>query len=113
MHTFELNDRGVQKWNSYIHYGDVPKLTDGSLFGKDFILEIDGNEVCKGKFWSSASSSRFSGTMIFDASIKLDSTHNMLYITSGYSPTGPYLDTRLSSKLNEYFKRDNKLNLVE
>ena len=113
MHTFELNAQGIQKWNSYINYGDVPKLTDGSLFGKDFVLKIEENEVCTGKFWSSASSSRFSGTLIFDSSIKLDSTHNMLFITSGYSNTGPYLETTLSSKLNEYFKKHNKLNLVE
>jgi len=54
--TLELNENGIEKWNSYLTYQTIPKLAD-SLFSWDFVLKIEGREIGRGKFWSNASSS--------------------------------------------------------
>jgi hypothetical protein len=107
--TFELNGNGIKKWNSYLIYQTVPKLAD-SLFSRDFVLKIEGQEICRGKFWSSASSASYSGVVILDALFKLDSSHNILRIESGYP--GSYmgsLDATISSELIRFFERHNLL----
>jgi hypothetical protein len=107
--TFELNENGIKKWNSYLTYQTIPKLAD-SLFSKDFILKIEGQEICRGKFWSSVSSESYSGVVILDALFEIDSIHNILRIESGYP--GSYmgsLDATISSELIRFFERHNLL----
>lgn len=107
--TLELNENGIEKWNSYLTYQTVPKLAD-SLFSRDFVLKIEGNEICRGKFWSLVSSASYSGVVIWDALFKLDSSHSTLRIESGYP--GSYmgsLDATISSELVRFFERHNLL----
>ena len=82
--VFELNEKGVKRWNSFITYVDIPKLSDG-LFSKDFVLMVDGEEVCTGKFWSGASSAWIdSEFIILDSLFKLDNEKNKISIQYGY-----------------------------
>jgi hypothetical protein len=97
----ELNEDGIEKWNSHITYHqDVPKLADG-LFSQEFIIEIEGKEICRGKFWSTASSASFDGVVILDSLFRLDSEHNFIQIQSGYPVGEQYIGT--SSALYDYF----------
>lgn len=107
--SFELNEIGIERWNSYLTYQTVPKL-EGSLFSSDFVLKIEGREICKGKLWSSVSSVSYSGIVILDALFKLDSSDSILRIESGYP--GSYkspLDVNISSELVRYFEKKNLL----
>jgi len=105
----ELNENGIEKWNSYLTYQTVPKLAD-SLFSRDFVMKIEGKEICRGKFWSGLSSASYSGIVILDAIFQLDSSHNTLRIESGYP--GSYmgtLDATISSELIRFFESNNLL----
>ncbi len=82
-HTVELNEEGIEKWNSYMTYTTIPKL-DACLFSKDFVLKIEGDEIYRGQFYSMASSLIYPGIVIMDALFKLDSTHNTITISFGY-----------------------------
>ena len=59
-HTFELNARGIARWNSYT---DIPKL-NRSLPGVDFILKIEGEEAARGQFYALLSSTSYSGLVL-------------------------------------------------
>ncbi len=103
--TFELNENGINKWNSYQHYQTIPKLAD-SLFSQEFVLKIEGQEICRGKFWSNVSSTSYSGIVILDVLFKLDNEHDILWIKSGYpNSSTDSLDTTISTKLIRFFKR--------
>lgn len=84
---FELNEQGIERWNSFINYQDVPKLED-SLFSREFMIKIEGKEICRGKFWSNLSSTLCPETVIADAFFKLDREHCTLTIHSGYPGAG-------------------------
>ncbi|MCJ7514362.1 MAG: hypothetical protein MUO89_00090 [Dehalococcoidia bacterium] len=107
--TFELNENGIKKWNSHLTSKTEPKLAD-SLFSRDFVLKIEGQEICSGKFWSMVSSASYSGVVILDALFKLDSSHNIIWIKSDYpgSHMGS-LDTTISSELIRFFETRNLL----
>ena len=103
-HSFELNDDGIEQWNSFQHYNDEPKLAR-SLYLQDFIVEIDGAEVARGVFWSMASSASHQGLVLVDALLPLDSQHARLQFISDYP--GHFLGEQyesLDSKLNEVFE---------
>ena len=40
--TLELNENGIEKWNSYLTYQTIPKLAD-SLFSREFVIRIEGH----------------------------------------------------------------------
>ena len=90
-HTIILNDEGIEKWNSFITYKDIPKLAD-TLYNKDFILRVKGNEIYNGKFYSMLSSSSYDGVVILDAIMKLDGERNNIRINFGYGPHIDYED---------------------
>lgn len=105
--TLELNENGIEKWNSYLTYQTVPKLAN-SLFSRDFVMKIEGQEICRGKFWSNVSSASYSGVVITDALFKLDSNRNLLKIESGYpSSYMGSLDATTSSELVRFFEKHN------
>ncbi len=81
--ALELNEDGIKKWHAHLTYQDVPRLAD-SLFAHEFVLETEGKRICRGAFWSLASSTSCSGVVILDSLFKLDSSHNTLWIRSGY-----------------------------
>jgi len=82
-HTIELNEEGIQKWNSYLTSETIPKLND-SLCGRDFMLEIEGKEIYRGRFYSMVLSASYTGVVIMDALIALDNDHNTITIEFGY-----------------------------
>ena len=102
--TFELNREGIEKWNSYIATDDIPKL-DKSLFSREFIIKIEGREICQGIFWSSVSSQSRSEIVILDALFILDETRNTITIQAHYPGWGTPLDEAVSSSLTEYFEK--------
>ncbi len=82
-HAIELNEAGIEKWNSYMTYEAIPKLKD-TLFGRDFVLKIEGKEIYRGKFYSSVSSASYDGVAILDALFKLNEGNNRILILSDY-----------------------------
>jgi hypothetical protein len=106
--TLELNENGMKKWNSHLTYQGIPKLAD-SLFSREFIIKIEGKEICRGKFWSGVSSASYSGVVILDSLFKLDSSHNILWIKSDFPGRSGALDTSISSELNRFFEKHNLL----
>jgi hypothetical protein len=106
--SFELNETGIEKWNSFNPYMTAPQLS-GTLFKREFIIKIEDREVCRGQFWSGVSSASYSGVVILDALFKLDSTHNKLRIMSGYPVSEGFFETGISSEISGYFKKHNKL----
>jgi hypothetical protein len=105
--ALELNENGIKKWNAHLTYQDVPRLAD-SLFSREFVLEIEGKNICRGAFWSGASSTSYSGVVILDSLFKLDSSHNTLWIKSGY-PNNRGLELSISSELYRFFEIHNLL----
>jgi hypothetical protein len=82
-HSIELNAQGIAKWNSFHTYAGVPKLAQ-SLFNREFIIKSNGKEICRGKFYSLASSATYSGIAIIDALLPLDGEHDQIWIISDY-----------------------------
>jgi len=106
--TLELNAEGIKRWNSYQNYQDIPKLVD-SLFQSRFILKIEGKEICRGTFWSYASSASYSGVVILDSLFTLDDEHNLLWIRSEYPGVAGKLDPLIGIELESFFKEQGKL----
>ncbi len=100
--TLELNQSGIEKWNSHLTYQGIPKLAD-SLYSREFSIQVDGEEVCRGKFWSGVSSASVSGVVIFDSLFRLDNERNFVWIKSGY-PWGNALDPSIDAELAHVFK---------
>jgi len=88
-HTIELNEAGIEQWNSFITYAGIPKLA-GTLHNSDFVLRIEGQEIYRGKFYSNVSSASYPGVVILDSLFKLDENRNTIEIDYGY---GPILDS--------------------
>jgi hypothetical protein len=82
LQEFELNQQGIDKWNSYLDYESTPKLKD-SLFGRDFIIKIGGEEICSGTFWSGICSSLPDGIIISESMLRMDAGHTTIRITAG------------------------------
>lgn len=102
-HEIELNEEGIEKWNSYLTYETFPKL--GGLFSKDFLITIEGTEVYRGKFCSMASSLSYPGVIILDTLLALDSKNNTIRIEFGYPwPSSPEEDPRNSSDVIYFFE---------
>jgi hypothetical protein len=99
--TLDLNQRGIENWNSHRSVQDPPKLAD-SLYNKEFIIKIDGKEVCRGKFWSNVSSASVDGFVILDSLFKLDDNNHSIQIQSTYPGRGPLPDP-LGSELAAFF----------
>ena len=85
-YSFELNANGIEHWNSFQTSTSVPKLAQ-SLFNREFIIKINGNEVCRGQFYSLVSSATHDGIVILDSIMKLDSEHDSVKLDFGYPPS--------------------------
>jgi tmRNA-binding protein len=86
-HVIELNEEGIEKWNSFMTYESIPKLNE-TLYKRDFVLKIEGEEIYRGKFHSMMSSMSYDGVVIMDALIKLDNDLNYIRIDYGYPSLG-------------------------
>jgi len=86
-HTLTLNKRGIDRWNSFHTYSDIPKLHQ-TLYQKDFIVKVKNEEIYRGRFYSLLSSMSYDGIVILDAVLKLDETRNTIQIDFGYPGSG-------------------------
>lgn len=105
-HTIELNAKGIQKWNSFSEYSTIASETK-SLFGKDFVVSLDGKELYRGRFLSNIVSSSYDGVVILDAILKRDNEHNTIQINFGY-PSSAFTtgqDPRNNLELEEYLDK--------
>jgi len=102
-HTLALNTGGIEKWNSHLTYGGIPKLAE-SLFQREFIIEAEGKEICRGKFWSGVSSASVNGVVILDSLFRLDLDRNAIWIESGY-PAGGALDPTVNAALERVLQK--------
>ena len=104
-HTIELNEKGIEKWNSYMTYGGIPKIQE-TLHQRDFMLKVKGEEIYRGKFYSMVSSMSYEGVVILDSIIKLDKNINTIIIQHGYpSPgVGTGEDPRNNQKVYDYLE---------
>lgn len=82
-HVIELNEEGISRWNSYMTYESIPKLNE-TLYKKDFVLKIEGEEIYRGQFYSMVSSMSYDGVVIMDALVRLDNDNNAIRIDYGY-----------------------------
>ena len=82
-HEIELNEDGIEKWNSYMTYTTIPRLAE-TLCGEDFLIMVEGTEAYRGRFSSYAVSIIPPGVTIVDTLFKLDSEHNSIRIDIGY-----------------------------
>ena len=106
--AFELNRRGMEKWNSHLTYQGIPKLNE-TLFSREFFIEIDGKEICRGKFWSGVSSSIYSGVIIFDSLFKLDGDEYKTIWLRSDNPGDGLLESSIRSELVRFFEEHNLL----
>jgi len=111
-HTFELNEAGIEQWNSFHDYKDIPKMKD-SLYGKEFVIKIGDDEVCRGVFWSMLSSMSRDDFIILDAVIDLNSEYNTISLSAGY-PWGDSAAVQppmeeVNSLLTEYFEESGRV----
>ncbi|AHB13832.1 MULTISPECIES: hypothetical protein [Dehalococcoides] len=100
-----LSKSGIEKWNAYLGYSDIPKLSNG-LYSKDFIIRIDDEEICRGKFWSSVSSTSTEGVIITDCVMELTSSFNCIYLQINYPACQP-LEEAITAKIRGYFENRN------
>ncbi len=107
--SLELNAEGIKKWNSFQTYTAEPKLIQG-LYQRDFIIKIDGEEICRGKFYSLASSSSYDGVVILDSIIELGEGNNSIKIEFGYAASVPASEARrIKSSLESFFSEKGML----
>jgi hypothetical protein len=102
-YSLELTPQGIEKWNAFQTSTTVPKLAQ-SLYQRDFIIKIDENEVCRGKFYSLVSSASYNGVVILDSIIKLDNEYNAIKIYFGYTwPFPSSEESRITAELERFF----------
>ncbi|MGA3094349.1 MAG: hypothetical protein ABSD79_03065 [Dehalococcoidales bacterium] len=102
-YSLELTPQGIEKWNSFQISTTVPKLSQ-SLYQRDFILKIDGKEVCRGQFYSLVSSASYNGVVIMDSVMKLEGDRNAIKIDFGYAWSfPPSEESRITAELERFF----------
>jgi hypothetical protein len=107
--SLELNAEGIEKWNSFQTSTTVPKLSQ-SLYQRDFILKINNQEVCRGKFYSLVSSASYDGVVILDSIVKLDDEHSSIKIDFGYAVSIPASEeNHVTSELESFFSSKHML----
>ena len=104
-HTIELNGGGIEKWNSYMTDGGMPKLQD-TLYQNEFVLKVKGEEIYRGEFYSFASSGSYYGIVILETLFKLDESKNTIVIQYGYPRYPPDYgeDPRNNQKVFDYLE---------
>jgi hypothetical protein len=105
-HTIQLNEKGIERWNSFQTYTGIPKL-DNTLYGRDFMVRLKGEEIYTGKFYSRVSSASYDGVIIMDSLFRLDNIHNTINIQFGYPGTfdAAGQDPRDNPAIISYFKK--------
>jgi len=110
-HELVLNDRGIERWNSYIRFDrsfdpPIPKL--GGLYQKEFSFRIGGEEIYRGRFWSMASSQGLADVVVLDVLFPLNQERNRVrfqfgYPTPGFASPGA-VDPRDDPRIAAYFR---------
>jgi len=107
-HEIELNEEGIEKWNSHITYETIPRLEEG-LFGEEFLIMVEGTEAYRGKFSSDAVSIITPGILIVDTLFKLDSEHNTIRIRIEYPRFPPGEDPRNNPDIFSFLEEQGLL----
>jgi len=81
-HEIELNESGVEKWNSYTAEGQW-YAPDG-LYQKDFAVRIDDRELYRGRFWSVFSLQSVEGVVILETTVPRFGALGTIRIDYGY-----------------------------
>ena len=104
-HEIELNQKGIEKWNSYMTYETIPQLAQ-TLYTKKFVTRVGNKEAYRGTFWSMASSAIPEGIIISETLFKLDATHNTIQLKlSLIEPQGSDSeDPRNDAKVLNFFE---------
>ena len=108
-HTIELNEKGIEKWNSYVTIVDIPRL-EAKFYKKGFVVKIKREEIYRGEFTSFISSTLPQGVIISDASIFLEEYSDTIKI--GYlqpMSTDAEADPRESQVVLEYLESQGLL----
>ncbi len=112
-HKILLNEQGIAKWNSLINYDTTVNparpVMEGGLYQKEFIIKLDDELIYEGKFWSLLSSASFSGIVIIDAVMPVDSTGHWIEIDNGYPAPISDVDLRSDSRVFDFFEAKGKL----
>ena len=107
-HEIELNEEGIEKWNSYMTYIAIPRLEEG-LYGEEFLIMVEGTEAYRGRFSSDVVSTIPPGVTIIDTLFKLDSEHNTIRVDIGF----PYFldgeDPRNNSEIFSFLEKKGLL----
>jgi hypothetical protein len=99
--VFALNAKGTEKWQS--HFAEIePKLKD-SLFGRSFVIKIDGEGVCSGVIWSMLSSSSRQDIVLLDALSTIGFQHNAIRLQTVYSGYESATAPAISAAIANYF----------
>jgi hypothetical protein len=102
-HVLELNEAGIERWNSYLTYDDIPKLKE-TLYLRDFVVKVNGEEIYRGQFWSYTSSMMYGGYVILESLFKLDEDNHTIWIEFSYpGSTDAAIDMRNDSRIIEFF----------
>jgi len=107
-HEIELNEDGIEKWNSYMTYTTIPRLAE-TLCGEDFLIMVEGTEAYRGRFSSYVVSTIPPGVTIVDTLFKLDSEHNTIRIRIEYPPFPPGEDPRNNSDVFSFLEEQGLL----
>lgn len=109
-HEIELVFMGARKWNSYINMtdDDTPTLAD-TLFGKEFAVKVNGEEIYRGKFWSMVSSQSYDGIVILDALLTRDNENSKIWIESSYPASNSSNDRMNDQRIINFFEKEGLL----
>ncbi|MCJ7521273.1 MAG: hypothetical protein MUP21_03545 [Dehalococcoidia bacterium] len=107
-HEIELNEDGIEKWNSYMTYTTIPRLAE-TLCGEDFLIMVEGTEAYRGRFSSYVVSTIPPGVTIVDTLFKLDSEHNTIWIVIEWLPVSPEEDTRNNPDIFSFLEEQGLL----
>jgi hypothetical protein len=108
-HEIELNEKGIEKWNSHIPDEALRNWEEG-LIVEDFLVKVEGTEAYRGRFSSLTISSIQHGILIVDALFKLDSEHNTIRIMIEYPrPSDPEEDPRNNPDIFRFLEEQGLL----
>jgi hypothetical protein len=108
-HRIVLTPKGVERWQSFVPFDSsydppIPKM--GGLFGKEFVIKLNGVEMYRGHFWSMCSSQLKPGVLIYET---LGVIQDALWIEFERPHNKVEDDPRGRPEIQAYFRKQGKL----
>ncbi len=112
-HRIALTTKGIERWQSFVKFNDsfdppIRQLSD--LTTKEFTVMLDGAEMYRGHFTSFVSSLGLSGVTLYDT---LGVPGNEVWMKFSRLDGKPAEDPRSRPEIEEYFRKQGKLNVNE